>query len=422
MTAPATPTLLQRALNPLRELSQGVYNGPARALRHVDFRRFLTGQGISLVGTWMQSIAQGWLVLELTRSPFAVGLVTTLSTLPILFLTLYGGVVADRVDKRRFVMFLQSVMLVEAATLAVLTLTGHITVEWIYGLAILFGLATAFEVPARQAFLVELVPAEDLISAAAINSTTYNMARVIGPAIAGVVVAVAGPGAAFAVNALSYVAVLIGLSRITKVHVPRVGAVRPSIFTGLRFIQSRPSLAALAWQMVLLTVFAGSFVPMLSVYARNALHVGSRGYGALTAAVGVGAVTGAIAMGAMGNRISRLQTSVVSSATLACATMALAFIRSPWPALAALAVAGAAMAGQGISTATELQLAAPSELRGRVMAVYSFVVLGLAPIGAFQSGFVSEHYGVAWSFLLNATIGIIGTLVLRKRLWVPQGV
>lgn len=419
---PGTPPLLQRALEPLREISRGVYRGPARALRHIDFRRFLTGQGISLVGTWMQSIAQGWLVLELTHSPFAVGLVTTLSTLPILFLTLYGGVVADRVDKRRFVMLLQTVMLCEAAALAVLTLTGHITVGWIYVLAILFGLATAFEVPARQAFLVELVPPEDLISAAAINSTTYNLARVVGPAIAGVVVATAGPGAAFAVNALSYVAVLIGLSRITQPHVPRVALERPSVFTGLRFIHSRPTLAALSWQMVLLTVFAGSFVPMLSVYARNALHVGSRGYGALTAAVGVGAAMGAIAMGALGNRISRLRTSVVASAILALAAMALAVIRTPGPALMALAVAGAAMAGQGISTATELQLAAPSELRGRVMAVYSFVVLGLAPIGAFQSGFVSEHFGVAWSFLFNGVIGLAGTLILRQRLWVPSEV
>jgi MFS family permease len=422
MTSPVRPSFFQRAINPLRELRQGIYNGPARALRHADFRRFLTGQGVSLVGTWMQSIAQGWLVLELTRSPFAVGLVTTLSTLPILFLTLYGGVVADRVDKRRFVMLLQTLMLIEALALAVLTLTGNITMGWIYGLAIFFGLATAFEVPARQAFLVELVPPEDLISAAAINSTTYNLARVVGPAIAGIVVALAGPGAAFAVNALSYLAVLIGLSRITKVHVPSVATVRPSVFTGVRFIRSRPALEALAWQMVLLTVFAGSFVPMLSVYARNALHVGSRGYGALTAAVGVGAVGGAIAMGALGNRISRLQISVVSSATLAFATMTLAFIRSPWPALAALGLAGAAMAGQGISTATELQLAAPSELRGRVMAVYSFVVLGLAPIGAFQSGLVAEHFGVAWSFLLNASIGMLGTLILRKRLWVPQEV
>lgn len=414
---PDAPSPLERALQPLRDAGRSVLDGPARALRHEDFRRFLTGQGVSLIGTWMQSIALGWLVLELTRSPFAVGLTTTLSTLPILAFTLYGGVVADRVDKRRFVMLLQTVMLGEAATLSVLTFTGHITVHWIWGLAVVFGFATAFEVPARQAFLVELVPSDDLISAAAINSTTYNLARVIGPAIAGVVVATAGPGAAFAVNALSYVAVLIGLSRITRPHVPRAVVDRPSIFTGLRFIGSRPMLAALAWQMVLLTVFAGSFVPMLSVYARNALHVGSRGYGALTAAVGVGAAAGAIAMGALGNRISRPRASVVSSLALALAVLALAVIRTPWPALATLAVAGAAMAGQGISTATELQLAAPSELRGRVMAVYSFVVLGLAPIGAFQSGFVAEHFGVAWSLLVNALVGLAGTVVLGRQLW-----
>ncbi|MES2124995.1 MAG: MFS transporter [Gemmatimonadota bacterium] len=418
---PATPSFIRRGLGPIREVSRGVYLGPARALRHVNFRRFLSGQGISLIGTWMQSIALGWLVLELTHSAFAVGLTTTLSTLPILLLTLYGGVVADRVDKRRFIMLLQSVMLLEAAALAALTLTGHVTVHWVWGLAIVFGIATAFEVPARQAFLVELVPPDDLISAAAINSTTYNLARVIGPAIAGVVIAAAGTGAAFAFNALSYVAVLFALSRITKAYVPRIATDRPSVFTGLRFIKSRPTLAALSWQMVLLTIFAGSFVPMLSVYARNALHVGSRGYGALTAAVGLGAALGAIVMGGLGNRISRLRTSVVSSGTLAAATMSLAFIRSPWPALGALAVAGAAMAGQGISTATELQLAAPSELRGRVMAVYSFVVLGLAPIGAFQSGFVSEHFGVAWSFLFNAIVGMTGTVLLRRRLWTTQG-
>ncbi|MEP6590607.1 MAG: MFS transporter [Gemmatimonadota bacterium] len=417
----ATPSFIRRRLAPIREVSRGVYLGPARALRHPDFRLFLSGQGVSLIGTWMQSIALGWLVLELTHSAFAVGLTTTLSTLPILLLTLYGGVVADRVDKRRFIMMLQTVMLLEAAMLAGLTLTGHVTVGWVWGLAIVFGIATAFEVPARQAFLVELVPAEDLISAAAINSTTYNLARVIGPAIAGVVIAVSGTGAAFALNAVSYIAVLIALSRITKVYVPQVATERPSIFTGLRFIHSRPTLDALSWQMMLLTIFAGSFVPMLSVYARNVLHVGSRGYGALTAAVGLGAALGAIVMGGLGNRVSRLRISVVASGTLALATMALALVRSPWPALTALAVAGAAMAGQGISTATELQLAAPAELRGRVMAVYSFVVLGLAPIGAFQSGFVSEHFGVAWSFLFNALVGLAGTFILRKRLWESQG-
>ena len=401
----------------LRDLGAVLFMGPFRAVRHPDFRRFLTGQGISLVGTWMQSIAQGWLVLELTRSAFAVGLTSTLATLPILFFTLYGGVVADRVDKRRFIMALQAVMLVEAAVLAALTLTNQVTVEWIWALAVLFGLATAFEVPARQAFLVELVPAEDLVSAAAVNSTTYNLARVIGPAIAGIVVAIAGPGAAFALNALSYVAVLVGLSRIRAPHIPKPPSARPSVFTGVRFIRSRPVLAAFSWQMVLLTVLSGSFIPILAVYAREVLHVGARGYGALTAAVGVGAVAGAVLIGGVGTRLPRPRAAVIGAATLSVAVVLLAFSREAFLSLVLLALAGAAMATQGIATATSLQLAAPNELRGRVMAVYSFVVLGLAPLGAFQAGWVAEHLGAAWSIGLSGGAALLGTAWLSRRLW-----
>src|SRR5579862_3435815 len=177
-----------RVRQSFRDFGSGVLNGPLRALRHADFRRFIGGQGISLIGTWMQSISEGWLVFQLTHSAFAVGLTATLATLPILGLTLYGGVVADRVDKRRFIMMLQTVMLLEATALATLTLTHRITVHMIWGLAVIFGFASAFEVPARQSFIVELVPADDLVSAAAINSTIYNLARVIGPAIAGLLV------------------------------------------------------------------------------------------------------------------------------------------------------------------------------------------------------------------------------------------
>ena len=410
------------SLQPLRDLRTGALRGPLRALQHADFRRFVTGQGISLVGTWMQSIAQGWLVLELTHSAFAVGLTSTLATLPILCLTLYGGVVADRVDKRRFIMLLQTIMLLEATTLAVLTLTHYVTVYWIWGLAVAFGLATAFEVPARQAFLVELVPPEDLVSAAAINSTTYNLARVFGPAVAGVIVAAAGPGAAFAVNALSYLAVLIGLSRIQKQHQPRTSNIRQSVFTGLRFIGASPTLAALAWQMVLLTIFAGSFIPILAVYAREQLQVGAPGYGLLTSAIGVGAAIGAITTGAMSNRFRRPRVAVVASTVLGATVVLLALVHFIGLALPLLAVAGAAMAAQGIVTATGLQLAAPSELRGRVMAVYSFVVLGLAPIGAFQAGFVAEHLGTAWSMGISGAIFLLGTAVLRRRLWHGSGV
>jgi MFS family permease len=406
-----------RLLQPFRDLGTGALRGPLRALQHADFRRFLAGQGISLVGTWMQTIAEGWLVFELTHSAFAVGLTATLATLPIFGLTLYGGVVADRVDKRRFIMMLQTIMLLEATALATLTLTHHVTVHWIWGLAVIFGFATAFEVPARQAFIVELVPADDLVSAAAINSTTYNLARVIGPAVAGLIVAAAGTGAAFAVNALSYVAVLIGLSRIQKQYQPKTSAERQSVFTGVRFIAANPVLSALAWQMVLLTVFAGSFVPILAVYAREVLHVGATGYGLLTSAVGIGAAVGAITRGAMSSRFSRPRVALIASTALGTAVILVGLVRTLPVALLLLACAGGAMASQGIVTATGLQLAAPSQLRGRVMAVYSFVVLGLAPLGAFQAGSVAEHLGASWSIIISGTICLIGTAVLGRRLW-----
>ncbi len=406
-----------RTRQALNDLGAGMATGPFRALRHADFRRFLTGQTISLVGTWMQIIAQGWLVLELTGSAFAVGLTTTMSTIPILFFTLYGGVVADRVDKRRFIMLLQSVMMIEAAVLAGLTLAGVVTVEWVWGLALLFGLATAFEVPARQAMVVELVPPEDLVSAAAINSTVYNLGRVIGPAIAGVVVAVAGAGAAFAVNSLSYVAVLIGLYKIRQPFAAAMTRLRPSVFTGIRFIRSRPVLGALTLQMVVLSVFAASFIPILPVFARDVLGAGASGYGALTSAVGVGAAIGAIGMGAIDRRISRARGAVLASTVLGMAVILLALSREMTLALLLLGVAGSAMAAQGIVTATSLQLAAPPELRGRVMAVYSFVVLGLTPIGAFQAGWIAEHAGAPWAIAINGAMCLLATAILRRRLW-----
>ncbi len=415
--ANAASRLVDRVRRPVRDAALVAINGPFRALRHADYRRFAVGQGISLIGTWMQTIAQGWLVLDLTHSAFAVGLTTTLGTLPILVLTLYGGVVADRVDRRRFIIGFQSVMLVAAAMLAYLTLSGHVTLLWIWVLAVITGIATAFEVPARQSFLVELVPSGDVISAAAFNSTIYNLARVIGPAIAGVVVAAAGAGWAFLVNAVSYVAALVGFARIERRDVRLEFVERQSVFTGMQFIRSRPELEAITWEMVLLTVFTASFVPMLPVYARQAVHVGAQGFGALTSAVGVGASIGAIAMGALGNTVSRTRSAAVCGGALAASVLLLSVTTGAGLAFLVLAAAGAAMAGQSIATATMLQLASPSALRGRVMAVYSFVVLGLAPLGAFQAGWLAERLGINWSIAIDGLIGLVGTLVLRKRLW-----
>ncbi|MDZ4257019.1 MAG: MFS transporter [Gemmatimonadales bacterium] len=401
----------------LAGVKRALAGGPLHALRHRDFRMFATGQTVSLIGTWMQIIAQGWLVLTLTGSAFDVGLVTTLGTLPILLFTLYGGVVADKVDKRRFILALQSVMMLEAIALAALTLTGHVTVHMIWGLALLHGLATAFEVPTRQSFLVDLVPPEDVVSAAALNSTIYNLSRVIGPGIAGIVLAVGGPGACFSINAVSYTAVLIGLSRIRKRSVPRVVAGKPSVFAGLQFIRSQPVLAQLTMQMVLVSVFAVSFVPILPVFAREVLGTGATGYGALTSSVGVGAALGAIVIGGLGRRVRRTRSAVVGALSLGVVVMAVSFTRQLPLAMFCLALAGASMAGVGIATATSLQLASPPELRGRVMAVYSFVVLGLAPISAFQAGWLAEHFGVPLSVGVNGAVTLAGTLVLARRLW-----
>jgi MFS family permease len=359
-------------------------------------------------------------VLELTGSAFAVGLVTTLNTLPILFFTLYGGVVADRVDKRRFIILLQGMMLLEATALATLALTGHATVPWIYALALVHGLATAFEVPARQSFLVELVPQDDLVSAAALNSTIYNLARVIGPAVAGIILATLGPGACFALNAVSYLAVLRSLVRIRHRSPAPSAVARPSVLTGVRFIAARPVLRAMALQMVLITVFAVAFIPILPVFVQDVLAMGAQGYGTLTSALGIGAASGAIIVGGLGHRVTRARLASLGCVGLGVTVLLLGMSRTFTPAALLIGVAGAAMATTGIATATSLQLAAPPELRGQVMAVYSFVVLGLAPFGAFQAGWVAEHLGAATAFLVCGVVALVGALYLRPRLWLTR--
>ena len=245
------------------------------ALRHRNYRLFLFGQFVSLCGTLMQQVALGWLVLELTNSPFAVGLVTALGSLPILLLTLYGGVVADRVDKRRFVVLLQSLMLLEALILAILTAFHWVTVHWIMGLAAFAGLVSAFEVPTRQAMVIDLVEREDLMNAIALNSSAFNVARVIGPALAGALIAAAGLAACFFANAISYVAVLIALLAM-KTEAPEGGARTNAIAAmkeGFRYVLDNRWPRALVVLIAGFAVFGFPFMIMAPVFARDVLRV-----------------------------------------------------------------------------------------------------------------------------------------------------
>ncbi|HET7599943.1 MAG TPA: MFS transporter [Gemmatimonadales bacterium] len=378
------------------------------ALRHRNFRLFLIGQFISLCGTWMQQVALGWLVLQLTNSPFAVGLVTSLGSLPILLFTLYGGVVADRVDKRRFVLILQCLMLTEALTLAVLTAFHWITVPWVIGLAIFAGLLSAFEVPTRQAFVVELVGREDLMNAIALNSSAFNVARVIGPAIAGVLLASVGLAGCFFANAASYIAVIVGLVQIHTERRPvqrEIGAVT-ALREGLSYIWSHRWPRALVVLIGGFSLFGFPFIIMMPVFARDALHVGASGYAALVASVGLGAAIAALSLAGFGTR-SRPGRLLLAGSLLFGMTLAAAALFPEYgPAFALFTVSGWAMALNGILGNTMLQTESPDHLRGRVMGVYSFVVLGLAPFGAFQAGWVSEHLGVRWSIGLGGLVCI----------------
>ena len=275
------------------------------ATRHRDFRLFLIGQFTSLCGTWIQTVAQGWLVLQLTDSPFAVGLVTALGSLPILLLTLYGGVLADRVNRRRTVLLLQSLMVIEGLTLGILTLLHLVTVYWVIGLAIFFGILSAFEVPTRQALIADIVPRKDLLNAIALGSSAFNVARVIGPAIAGVLISTVGIAACFLINAASYLAVIASLI-IMKTDTPPAVSTVPqgeALREGIRYIRDNPWPRALVTLVATFAVFGFPFMTMMPVFARDVLHLDAGGYGAMVSSVGIGAAVAALFMAAAGGRV-----------------------------------------------------------------------------------------------------------------------
>ena len=385
------------------------------SLRHRNFRLFVTGQFLSQCGSWIQTVAHGWLVLTLTDSPFVLGLVSALGSLPILLFTLYGGVIADRVNKRRFLLILQSAMLVEALTLGALTQFGLITVPWVMVLAFCFGLLVAFEVPTRQAFVMELVGKADVMNAIALNSSAFNVSRVVGPVIAGAVIAVAGLAACFYLNALSFVAV-IGTLRYMRLPPARLPTdrtdVRAALLEGFRYVAGNRWPRTLVLLTATLSIFGFSFLAMLPVFTRDVLGVGVGGYGAALAAVGIGAASAALGIAAFGSRVRQGRTALVAAVVLGAAVVAMAVAPFLVPTVILCTIAGCAMAASGISTNTLLQRQSPDHLRGRVMGFYSFVALGMAPFGYLQAGWVSEHLGVRAAFALGGGLCISAVAVV----------
>ena len=379
-----------------------------------NFRLFWLGQTTSLIGTWMQTVAQSWLALELTNSAFLVGVVSAAGSFPILLLSLYGGVIADRYNKLRIVTICQALLLLEAGLIWWFTWSGRITIHSLLFLVTMSGIVSAFEIPARQSLLVELVEREDLVDAIALNSGGFNLARIVGPSIAAVVLARAGLSWCFGLNGISYFAVLLSLSRIKlPPWSPKQSLVTPfeGLKEGFRYMRGSRAVSGLIGVIAVYSIFGFMYLTMMPVFAREVLHTGASGYGLLLTFVGAGALTGALSLAALGGRIRRGRLFAFSAYAFAGFTIAFAFAQFVMLAAALLLCLGLTMLINGALANGMLQSAVPDELRGRVMATYVFVYVGFTPIGSFIAGAISSFIGVRWA------IGLGGAVMLLYSTW-----
>ncbi|HEY3744839.1 MAG TPA: MFS transporter, partial [Gemmatimonadaceae bacterium] len=294
-------------LTPARPVRRSI--NPFRALQvHRNFRLFWTGQTVSLIGTWMQQVGVGWLALEMTNSAFMVGLVSAAGSFPVLLFSLYGGVVADRVSKLRIVIICQALLLTEATALWWFTWSGRINIHWLLALATFGGVVSAFEIPARQSMIVELVTREDIVDAIALNSGGFNLARIVGPSIAAVVLAKFGLAWCFGIDAISYLAVLGSLSQVRLPKwTPVQHLVSPfeQLKQGVDYIRGSRAVSGLMGIIAVYSIFGFQYLTMMPVVARDVLHTGASGYGLLLTFVGIGALTGALSLAGLGARIRR---------------------------------------------------------------------------------------------------------------------
>ncbi|MEP6493209.1 MAG: MFS transporter [bacterium] len=369
--------------------------------RHRNFRLFWFGQTLSLIGTWMQTMAQGWLALDLSNSAFMVGLVAAAGSLPILLFSLHAGVLVDRTDKLRLVKLGQALFGLQAVALWWLTWSGHMTIGRLLFLATVNGLINAIEIPARQSLVIELVGREDLPGAIALNSSGFNLARIIGPSIGAIVIAKLSMSWCFGINAVSYIAVLAGLFlvRLPAWTPPEhLASSLEGIREGVRYMRNTPVISAL---MLLVTVYSILGVPYLTlmpVVARNQLHLDAGGYGALLACVGVGGLAGALFLAAIGDRLRRGRLLAIASFSFSAGLVLFALVRSAFWAYPILLLVGFTMILNNAGANSTLQHLVPNELRGRLMAAYSFVVVGLsAVIGSLVAGSVAHAVGVSWA-------------------------
>jgi MFS family permease len=390
-----------------------------RALNHRDFRLFWIGQSISSVGSWMQSVGLSWLVLELTNSPFRLGVVSALQFGPVLLLSAIAGVVVDRTPKRPLILATQTALMAPAFALAVLSWGGWVQYWHVAILAGLIGVVNALDMPTRQSFLVEMVGREDLLNAMALNSATFNAARVVGPAIGGLLIARYGIALAFLLNAISFLAVVISLAAVQAGSEPRPRrgtTIREELADGIRYATRTPQVALILGLVFAVSTFAMNHGVLVPLYAREVLHEGVHVFGLLMASLGAGAVAGAIAIATFGSGgRPPLSSVVIPGIGVALAIVTLGFVRHFAVAATILFLVGVMQIIFQNGCNTIVQVTVPDELRGRVMGVYMMVFAGATPVGASLIGSVAEGAGVPAACLVGGSLALLGVALQLAR-------
>lgn len=385
------------------------------ALRHRNYRLFWSGALIANVGSWMRTIALGWLVLELTGSAWLLGVVSFAQTVPILLLSLPAGVIADRFSRRGVLFVTQALLLALTAILSTLVFQRWATIEQVVVLSLLMGLAFAFNGPSWQSFINDLVPRDDLPNAIALNSVQFNFSRIIGPALAGILIAAVGLPLCFAINTGTYVAVLVALALIRLPAAPVVGKRLPlwqGIAEGLAYLRDDPARRAIMLVTAVLTVFGFPYAVLMPIIAREALGQDATGYGQLMAATGVGAFAGAVAVASLGRSARHGQILLVALAVFSASLLAFALSRLFPLSLVALAALGCSMVTYMTIANTMLQTSVPEALRGRVMSVWTLTAFGLTPLGSLQAGAIASAFGAPVALGAGALICGLATALV----------
>jgi len=385
-----------------------------RALRYRNYRLFFGGQFISLTGTWMQSVAQAWLVYRLTGSAILLGFVAFSGQFPVFLFATIGGAFADRHNRHRILVATQTTSMLLAFVLATLTLAHRVQVWHVFALATLLGLVNAFDIPTRQAFVVEMVGREDLINAIALNSSMFNGARIIGPAVAGVLVAAVGEGWCFFANGVSYLAVIIGLLLMTikareRIHLS--GSTLASIIEGFSYVWRMGPVRALLLLLGLVSLLGMPYVVLMPIFADQILHGGARGLGLLMGASGIGALIGALILAARSGARGLGRIVAFSAAGFGASLILFSLSRTFWLSAALLLPVGFCMIVEMASSNTLIQTLVPDNLRGRVMAVYGMMLMGMAPMGALLAGTLAHHLSAPITVALGGAVCIAAAIV-----------